>query len=159
MTPFTLPIRDDRDAAEALLTTVAALHGLDLTVWDAWLAQLPDCGAKAELIARRDRAKHARSSDAMLRHLEWMQRRRFEIEREAFVLPRARTGNKVRAPYAKRNAERARVAQAQHAAWQRQADALWAQPQHADKSKSAIARLIDPARENTVRHFIRRSKK
>ncbi len=147
------------DVREESLHAFAALSGFDLVAWDEWLSALEPCPAKAELMERREAAKHAKNSDAMLRHLEWMQRRRVEIVREDSLLPLARTGDKVQKPRKRANAERQKVADARHARWQQQAEALWAQPRHAGKSISNIARLIDPNRAGTIRNIIRKPKK
>lgn len=75
------------------------------------------------------------------------------------LLPLARTGNKVRKKSQEGNAKLKREADTQHADWQAKAAKLWAQPQHAKKGKTAIARLIDPERWNTARHFISKPEK
>lgn len=147
------------DLPEEVLVVFAGLNGFNLVAWDKWLATLERCPSKAELMERRQKAKRATTTDAKLRHLEWMQRRRFEIEREDSLLRLARTGDKVRRPRERSNDKRKQDADALHATWQKHADALWAQPQHATKSTSAIARLIDPARFGTVRNNIRKPKK
>lgn len=158
MKPFQVDLDSD-DVAENLLRTFAALYGFDLQAWDAWVSQLDSCGAKKELAERREKAKRASSSAEMLRHLEWMVSRRREIKREDFLLPLARTGNKVLKKSQEGNAKLKREADTQHAGWQAKAAKLWAQPQHAQKGKSAIARLIDPERWNTARHFISKPEK
>jgi len=76
-----------------------------------------------------------------------------------YLMPLARTGNKVREGSAGGNVGRIKEANDLHADWQRQAALLWAQPQHAKKSVSDIARLVDPKRWNTVRHHISRRDK
>jgi hypothetical protein len=76
-----------------------------------------------------------------------------------FLMPLARTGDKVRKKSEEGNEILKREAEAQHADWQAKAAKLWAQPQHAKKGKSAIARLIEPERWNTARLFISNPKK
>lgn len=76
-----------------------------------------------------------------------------------YLLPLARTGNKVLVKSEEGNAKLKREADAQHADWQAKAAKLWTQPQHAKKGKAAIARLIDSQRYNTVRHFISKPEK
>lgn len=67
-----------------------------------------------------------------------------------------RTGRKVRQPFADANHERSECSRTQAEAWQTDAERLWAQPLHAGKSASDIARLIDPQRWNTIRRKIKR---
>ncbi|BFI96071.1 MAG: hypothetical protein RSP_15810 [Rhodanobacter sp.] len=156
---------DSDDAAENLLRTVAAMHGFDLQAWDAWVSQLDSCGAKEELAERRERAKRASSSAEMLRHLEWMVMRRREIRREDFLLPLARTGNKVRKPFENRNDEQKREADKKRAEWQKQADVLWAQ--NPRLSKARVGELIAekeatrgvPVSAGTIRNNILKPKK
>lgn len=69
------------------------------------------------------------------------------------------TGKKVREPHKEANAGRSRVAAGQREAWQRRAAELWAMPQHEHKSASDIARLIDAARADYIRHYLRRPEK
>lgn len=52
------------------------------------------------------------------------------------------------------NLRRSAVAQAERESWRQKAAELKQNPQHASKSKSGLARLIDPARWNTVRHHL-----
>lgn len=67
------------------------------------------------------------------------------------------TGQRVRQPFENSNEESHTRAQVERKEWQAQAAELWAKPQHASKSKSDIARLIE--REsggnwNTIRKHI-----
>ena len=75
------------------------LSGFDLGAFDRWLERLPACGAKQELTARRAAALAAFEADpnareGILRHLEWMQSRRREIQREDALLPLAKARKK-----------------------------------------------------------------
>ncbi len=86
---------------EELFSTMAALEGFDITGFDAWLAGMDECGAKRELTERRQWAKDAVqygavNRDALLRHLEWMLLRWKYIRRTDYLLPLARTGDKVK---------------------------------------------------------------
>lgn len=71
----------------------------------------------------------------------------------------ARTGAKVRRPFAAHNGKRSRNAANNANAWQAEAAKLWALPQHARKNASDIARLIDSKRWNTIRRHLRRPTK
>jgi hypothetical protein len=70
-------------------------RGFDIVEFDRWLAALEECGAKADLSARRTTAKAAvlaNKHDAAFRHLEWMLQRWNAIRREEALLPLARAG-------------------------------------------------------------------
>lgn len=87
------------DGQAMMLATYFQLHGFSLPQFDLWLGNLGACGAKAELLERRGAAiaaAIAKNKDGMLRHLEWIMRRRFEIEREDFLLPKARHNENLR---------------------------------------------------------------
>jgi len=134
-----------------------AFYGFDLPDFDGWLAKLDSCGARDELLARRALAHDAmrtNNADATRRHLEWMLLRRSAIEREDFLVPLAKIGDDVRKPFLKANQHRRTAAATARTAWQQQATLLWNQPQHAGKTAADIARLIDPARWNTIRRHI-----
>lgn len=68
----------------------------------------------------------------------------------------AQTGAKVREPFDTANDTRKQQSQTQADEWQRRAEALWVQPQHANKGKYDIARLIDADQANTIRRRIRK---
>jgi hypothetical protein len=70
--------------------------------------------------------------------------------------PLVKTGAKVRAPFERQNDLRAKEAAAKVVEWQRLADEKWAQPQHAGKSKSAIAELIDREHADLIRRRIKK---
>lgn len=151
--------RWDRSTAEEVFAAYFTLRGFDVERFDNWLASLEDCGAKVELTERRELAiaafqKDPDNKDSTLRHLEWIQRRWAEIRREGFLLPLARTGQRVRKPYEEANAMRKEAADKQHAEWRKSAASIRSQPQHAKKKKSDIARLIDPERWNEIRKHI-----
>lgn len=76
----------------------------------------------------------------------------------AGLVPIARTGRKVRAPFAEANEDRTRTAADLTEDWQARADNKWAQPQHKDKSARAIAALIAMDGENpeTIRKRIKK---
>lgn len=72
-----------------------ALVGFDLAGFDAWLATLGECGAQRELAERRQMAWTAlrgSSTEGALRHLEWLQSRRREIQSLDVLVPIARRG-------------------------------------------------------------------
>ena len=77
-----------------------ALHGFDLPKFDLWLGAMESCGAKEELLERRQWAWEAvrrdQPKDSLLRHLEWMLLRWRYIRREEYILPLARTGDRVK---------------------------------------------------------------
>lgn len=90
----------DRGTAEEIFAARYALQGFDLDVFDQWLSTLVDCGAKTELIERRELAlaafcKDPNNKDATVRHLDWILVRWREIRREQFLLPLARAGKVV----------------------------------------------------------------
>lgn len=68
----------------------------------------------------------------------------------------ARTGARVRKPFAESNHERSAESSKREEAWQARAADLWAMPQHAKKNNSDIARLIDPEQWNTIRRKIKK---
>lgn len=68
----------------------------------------------------------------------------------------AKTGLRVRKPFRAANAERHATAEDNNAELQRMANAKWAEPQHKDKSASAIAELIDPEHSETTRRKIKK---
>lgn len=81
------------DSLAMMLATHFRLYGFALPQFDLWLGSLEPCGAKTELLERRSAAvvaATAKNKDGMLRHLEWMARRRFEIAREDVLLPMAK---------------------------------------------------------------------
>lgn len=140
----------------------AMRHGLNVPEFDLWLSSLRDSVAKTELMQRRIAAFDAccrNDVPVMLRHLEFMKLRKYVIEREDFLLPLAKTGNKVREPFRGANKERKTLSQSQGAEWQSRADAKWSDRQHADKSAAEIARLIAEPNENpdTIRRKIKKA--
>lgn len=73
-------------------------RSVSLAELDDFIEKLEAEGAAAgeELRERRQRASEAvskQNNDAVLRHLEWIMRRKEEIERESFLLPLAQMGN------------------------------------------------------------------
>jgi len=72
------------------------------------------------------------------------------------IAAQARTGMRVRKPFDDSNRERSATSSAEAKAWQARAADLCAMPQHADKNKSDIARLIDPEQWNTIRRKIKK---
>lgn len=90
------------ETLEQVFRCNAALYGFDIWSFDEWLAAMDDCGAKRELIERRQLAREAIqigaiNTDALLRHLEWMLLRWKYIRRTDYLMPLARTGRGVKA--------------------------------------------------------------
>jgi hypothetical protein len=85
-----------------------------------------------------------------------MRLQRFGIVREDFLLPLARTGDKVRGPFADANSARHDESLRSADELQRKATRKWATPQHRDKSAIAMAKLIDPEHWNTTRRKIKK---
>ena len=146
---------------EEMFQWMAAFKGFDIRGFDKWHSELGDCGARRELSERRELAKEAatkNNTDALLRHLEWMLLRWKYIQREDYILPLARTGDKVNKPFQVANKRRSAASSAQKEAWQNRADEKWAHPQHCRKTASEIARLIAEPGENpgTIRRAIRK---
>lgn len=136
------------------------LYGFNLPEFDLWLSALENCGAKTELLERRKLAWEAtrnnKPEDSRKRHLEWMLLRWQNIRREEFILPLARTGQKVRAPFADGNAQRSISAQQQQEAWQILANKEW--EKNARLSASDVAKRIAAPGENPdlIRRRIRK---
>jgi hypothetical protein len=93
--------------------------------------------------------------------IDWQFRAQYEaLERAAnerdiaAIRPLAHTGAKVRKPLDENRADRSSQFADDAVRWQARAKELWAMPQHHDKSKSDIARLIDSSRWNTIRKKI-----
>jgi hypothetical protein len=53
-------------------------------------------------------------------------------------------------------AKKSKTANIKHDQWQAAADRFWSKPQHANKSASAVAALIDVTQANTIRRYIKR---
>ncbi|MEW9570542.1 hypothetical protein ABQJ54_02120 [Rhodanobacter sp. Si-c] len=106
--------------------------------------------AALESMFRKACAGHMETAGKMLR--EHLRLCAVEIAKEKA----ARTGAKVRKPFAEHNRERGLASATAAATWQAQAAALWAMPQHANKTSSDIARLIDPEQWNTIRRKIKK---
>jgi hypothetical protein len=78
------------------------------------------------------------------------------FERVASLERRLRTGDKVREPFERSNADRSADSQTRAEKLQRDAAAKWAERLHANKSATEIAKLIDPEHWNTTRRKIKR---
>lgn len=74
------------------------------------------------------------------------------------VEPQIVTGSRVRRPFESQNKDSAANAIDRYAEWQRRANEKWAQPLHANKSVSCVAKLIVEAGENwdTIRRHIKK---
>ncbi|GAP67257.1 hypothetical protein MBSD_n2575 [Mizugakiibacter sediminis] len=152
----------DDPGEQTFAVMVMIRTGWSLPDFDLWLDSIGQCGARVELMIRREwlrTAMQENDENAIYRHLEWMQNRRRGIEREQALLPMAQTGAKVRKPFDDANKKRKRQAGDNVGAWKARAAKLWAMPRHRGKSASDIARLIDPARWNTIRRHLRRPSK
>lgn len=149
----------DDHSEQAFATDVMMLTGFSIPEFDAWLESLGLCGARADFMIRRRKAAEALAAndEPQLRaHLEWMTSRRTQIERELAIAPVVRTGAKVRKPFAQANLNRRDRSRAHWEEMQLKAEQKWSEPQHARKSASAIAQLIDPNNWNVTRRHIKR---
>ena len=140
-----------------------ALAGFDLVAFDEWLSTLEPGEVRAEVLAWRAHmiAVANRENGPALRlclGLDRLTLTQWGIERERFLLPLARTGNKVRKPFAESNDARMRKAAEKREDWRRRAARKWTEPQHRFKSAAEIARLIARDGENpdTIRRHISR---
>lgn len=142
----------------ANVATMAAIHNFSLPDFDNWLRDFPECPARGELLEYRRRlvsAVESNNHEAAGAYMRLLLGERLAAMREGFLFPPAQTGRKVRAPFSVANKKRSGETQAKRAEWQKKACALWAKPQHANKSATDIARLIDAMHWNTVRRHIR----
>lgn len=85
-----------------------------------------------------------------------MQDRAIEIDTAIAEKTSTVAGRKLVAKAAEANKEKSEAASSLHSDWQRRAEQLWSAPQHAGKSASVIAKLIDKERWNTVRRHIQK---
>ena len=137
---------------------LAFRYEFNLPLHDARVARIPaDRGVhrtlaqhRAELLQALEAGDTARAKDKC--ELLW---RTVEL---ALAKPIARTGLKVRRPHAESNRARAVASSKRVAEWQTLAGLKWKEPQHADKSASAIAKLIARPGEkwNTIRRKIKK---
>lgn len=91
------PLWECDDDFQMMLATACVLYGFDLPKFDLWLKELPDCQLKTECLERRRLATAAllaNNESIALWHLEFMHEQRRSHQREQFLLPHARRGNK-----------------------------------------------------------------
>ena len=84
----------------------------------------------------------------------YMAQRIVRVAESAMALPYVETAARVRRPFSDANENRQRQSKEQSEYWQSEAERLWSNPRHANKSKSDIARLIDSDNWNTIRRKI-----
>lgn len=155
------PSGASEEVKEEVFQWTAILYDFDIEGFDKWHSSLGECGAHKELTERRASAKDAalkNNEDALMRHLEWMLLRWKYIKREDYILPLARTGKRVVAGAIAENKQRVIEADVRRNDWQARAERKWADPQHASKGSTEIARLIAKPGENpdTIRRRIKK---
>jgi hypothetical protein len=133
--------------------------GYAVAEFDRWILQQADRAPEYfELLVKRRQQAFAAYLRDDTEVAELAYECLWRARRMRAVTPFVRTGAKVRRPHLESNKRRQVEAQALYAEWQARAVAKWAEPQHADKFASDIARLIAKPGENpdTIRRRIRK---
>jgi len=117
------------------------------------LRRHPELSECADDLAERFRNGGSLSTGLALIELAHAEYRALYLD----AAPAALTGHKVRRPHKQSNDRKSAAAVALHAEWQRRADSKRADPRHAHKSRSEIAKLIAQPGENwnTIRRNIK----
>ncbi|HEY8682042.1 MAG TPA: hypothetical protein VIM06_02650 [Rhodanobacter sp.] len=87
----------DDPAEQAFALGVMMMTGFSIPDFDVWLDSIGLCGAREELMIRRQWARealHANNEESVRRHLEWLHLRRRGIEHEGVLLPLAQRDEK-----------------------------------------------------------------